>query len=847
MTTHCGLLVGFISVISMACCRQSCEISFDKTTADCSNRGYDKIPALSNLTRYLDLSGNEITQLETSSFQNLSNLIWLNLNWNKIKSMDKNTFSGLSLLQNLSIGHNKINILHTQFGEIRFTPNPFLYYLDLSYNSNLPLDETALYPDAVFATLPHLRELHIDLLPNPIFESGFGNMTNLTKLTFKQCVLMRIKNDTFKHFRKLGSLTYLDMSDCQVNDRYFVKIEKAFLQHFPTLQYLDLSRSYITFQVAMEILYGLTLTKNNSSPVRKMKVLNLYNVNPLLLLWMYNIDYTVKVTKEMTRYYRQLCVEDINVGNNGIVEIEVGTLELFDDFSCLKRMTLSENNFMFTFPRFAFSIMSFYAKSVNLEELDYSYVAIKFSMNSNIDDNSLAIQNKQTTFRCVMPLELGRNMKYIRLTHLLFPFFLDCDLDLSNGPVLRLLDISGTTILSEDFRIMGVRVEYMNVSSMDFGSSGRMLLGNLKWVHRLVIQNANLDRAFSNRNYIFKDIRQVEEVDMSLNHLSMLDEESVQGLERVNKISLSWNFFNDFPKGLYNLDNLIEIDLRFNKLIFLRKHTRAWLEQMNSRPERNIRILMNGNPFACTCDTLDFVFWIYNTNVMLDHHSNYTCTLPNGSTVMLHHVNVNYSLYLGNCQDESFWIVFAISGISILLLFLVVSSFAFKFRWKIQYFFWRNLNKPAAVEVDALIQYRFKSFIVCSEDDWWCRTSFLTKMEELEAENNVRFCWQERDFEQNRYMMRQLSECLPASEKLVFVITEDFLTDNWCEFVFNTCISERVTRKHPDCLLMIFKDIDFRHVPEYITSAYKYCKTITFPEEENDREGFWYEIRQTML
>ncbi|XP_060074966.1 toll-like receptor 4 [Ylistrum balloti] len=846
MNTYLQLVLFKVSlIISLSCCLP-CEVSIDKTKADCSNRGYDHIPPLSNLTEDLDISGNVITQLDKTMFLNLTKLKFLNLNWNKIKHIDKDTFSGLKLLRNLSVGHNKINILQEQFGEIRFTFNPKLRVLDLSFNTNSPLNDDAIYPDTVFGSLTYLQELRVDLLPNPIFGPGFTNMTQLNRLVFKDCVLMHIANDTFRNFRNLELLTYLDMSNCQVNNRYFVKIETAFLQYFTSLQYLDLSYTSITFPVAMDILYGLTITTNSSNRVRKMEVLNLYNVNPFILLWMYNVDYTVKVTTEMTRYYRQLCVEDINVGNNGIVEIEVGTLESFDDFSCLKRYSLSENNFIFTFPHFALSVMTFYTKSIHLEELDYSYVAIKFPKEMNDDVKKLPAPQKQSSFRCVMPFKFGQNMRYLRLSHLVFPFYLDCDFDLSSSPELYLLDVSQTTLLNTDFRIRGGRIKYMNVSGMDFATSGRLLLGSLTWVHRLVIQNANLDHAFSNRNYVFKDVKKIEEVDMSWNHLNTLEEESVQGLEGVNNLILSWNFFSDFPDGLYSLRNLTEIDLRHNKLTYLRKKTRTWLELMNSRPERNIKMLMNGNPFACTCDTLDFVFWICDTRVMLDHHNNYSCILPNGSVVMLRHVNDNYQLYLGSCQNESFWLVFAISGISILLLFLVSSAFSFKYRWKIQYYFWRKINKQAP-PVNGVMNYMYKAFIVFSEDDWWSRNSFFPKIEELEVEHGVRFCWQERDFSQEMYQLRQLSECLPNCEKLVFVITEEFIMDNWCEFLLNTCIKERVVNRNKcDCLVMIFKDIDFRRVPEYVTGAYKYCSTITYPEEENDIDNFWDELRQKL-
>ncbi|XP_033762450.1 toll-like receptor 4 [Pecten maximus] len=851
-----------LTVIHLVCCRP-CIISDDQRTADCTYRNLTKIPNLSNLTEYLELTGNNFTTLTNSSFHHLPLLKSLNLSRCRVNHIEGQVFENLGQLMNLSMSYNLINILHKRFEHLRFHRNPLLTHLDISYNTRAVLKQIdSVYPDKVFASLASVQELIIDLLPNPVFGQGFENMTNIASLIFRDCDIMHLNNDTFKYFQKLTKLTSLQMSNCQVHIEPWVKVETAVLQYFHSLQYLDLSGSMITFPVAMDILYGLTVTTNQSHPVRKMKVLNLYNVNPLILLWLYDVTYAVKVTKSMTMYLQHLCVENMNIGRNGIVEIDVEAMADFIDDTCLQRIVMRENNFLVPFPKFLFDIVKLFTQAVNLYEVDYSYIAIQFSDVYNQSPDVFGNNNNRYTDvspaeapqrlstseedRCTIPV-ISQHLSHIRVSHLLFPFYLLCDIDVSMAKSLTFLDFSYTSISNMDFKLIGANLSYFDVSGIDFSTSGRRLLGNLTSVEHLVIRDANLDRAFSNRNFIFRNMGHIEKLDISSNHLNDLPEETVKGLESLRQIQLTLNFLSHFPRGLFKMANLTHIDLRFNKLLFIDKAARDWLDARSK--ETGITVLLDGNRFTCTCDTMEFVSWIITTKVEFQHGHppNYNCTLKDGSIANIKHVYDNLDDFFGDCNDLLFWLQFSISAISLLVLSLVLAVIGHTFRWRILYFFYRNCKTSPGLE-DAS-SYSFDVFVAyTATDSPWIWQQLRPK---LELQRNIQLCLHERDFEVGESISQNIVNCLQKSKKLLFVISKEYIAARWCDFELEMANMERVRRGCTNSIIVAIKgEMPVDDMPRPIRTIWQHVTCIIYPLDESDRDAFelfWCRLHHSII
>ncbi|XP_069119729.1 toll-like receptor 4 [Argopecten irradians] len=842
-----------------------CSISEDQRTADCTYRHLTRVPLLSNLTEHLDLTGNNFTRLWNYSFDHLPLLRTLKLDSCNIDRMEGQVFGSLIYLESLSLSNNRINILHKRFGRLRFHNNPSLTNLDISFNTEAVLKQIeSVYPHKVFASMTSLEQLTIDLLPNPVFKQGFRKMTNLTSLIFRDCTIMHLKNDTFRYFQNLTSLTSLEMSGCQVHIQPWFKVETAVLQYFSSLQILNLSRSMITFPVAMDILYGLTVTSNGKYSARKMKVLDLYNVNPLKLLWLYGVSYSVKVTKFMTRYLQQLCVEDFNIGKNGIVEIDVESVQEFRNINCLTRFVMRENNFILPFPKFLFIVVHFISHATNLQEFDYSYIAMQFSdvtnqspgdLRSNenryngfsVMDTTHHLSVKEEDSRCMVPLA-SANLSVLRLSHLLFPFFFLCDVDVSMCPKLTHCDFSYTSISTMDFKVKGANLSYIDVSGIDFSTSGSRLLGSFIHVGHLAIRDANLDRAFSNNNYIFRNICHVEELDISSNHLNTLSDEALEGLESLRNINLALNFLEEFPHGIYKMTQLREIDLSYNKLSFFDKNTREWLDGRKEATGSNITVLLYGNPLACNCDTFDFVSWMMTThNVRFDNSRNYNCTLKYGSTASIKHVYEHRDTYFADCNDHLFWLQFSISAISLLTLALVLAVIGHTFRWRILYFFYRNCKIKSGFEDTT--SYSFDLFVAyTAADSPWIWQQLRPTME---LQHSLHLCLHERNFEVGESISQNIVNCLQKSKKILFIISQDYINARWCDFELEMANMERVQRGGTNSIIVAIKgEIPVEDMPRPIRTIWQHVTCIIYPSDTTDRDAlelFWCRLHHSVI
>ncbi|XP_060074967.1 toll-like receptor 4 [Ylistrum balloti] len=853
------LLVFSLATFRFVCCR-ACFVSDDGKRADCSNQHLYEIPNLFNGTEWLDLSENNFTTLTNLSFANLPQLKILNISRCHVHHLDGQVFSNLGNLQTLSLSQNMINILHERFQHLRFHNNPFLKHLDLSFNTRAVLKQNdGVYPDQVFASLSSVEDLILDLLPNPVFGEGFSNMTNVRSLIFRDCAIMHLKNETFKYFINLTKLTFLQMSNCQVHIEPWVKVETAVLQYFHSLESLDLSGTMITFPVAMDILYGLTVTTNLSTPVRTMKTLNLYNVNPLNLLWLYDVNYTVKVTKSMAKYIKHLCIEDLNIGKNGIVELDVDAVESFTDNSCLRRLILRENNVLFTLPKYLFIIMKFLTQAVNLQEIDYSYIAIQFSDNvvdipntpgnmnheyssdERIEWHSSASRQEQD--RCLVPIS-SKRLSRIRFSHLLFPFFFQCDIDVSQSPMLTYVDFSYMNIASMDFKVKGANLSFLDVSGISFGYSGGRLFKNLVGVKKLVIRDADLDRAFSNGNFIFRNVNHLDEIDMSSNHLNTLPNEALEGLEFLQKIILTWNFLNDFPHGLFKMTHLTYIDIRYNKLLSLDKATRDWLDEKAN----GITVLLDGNRFTCTCDTAEFVSWIITTKVEFKKKTpNYNCTLKDGSISNVRYVYDNRDIFFKECNSHLFWLQFSISAISLLVFVIVLAVVCHKFRWRILYYFYRNCKiKPGLEDTTS---YSFDLFVAyTAADSPWIWQQLRPK---LELQHNIQLCLHERDFEIGESISQNIVNCLQKSKRILFVISAEYINARWCDFELEMANMERVQRGCTNSIIVAIKgEIPADEMPRTVRNIWQHVTCIIYPLDETDMDAFelfWCRLNHSVI
>ena len=227
----------------------------------CSHLRFNKVPAkfpnynASSKLCSLDLSWNNLTVIKTSSFENLTDLIWLWLNQNNISFIETNGFAGLSNLHYLNLSSNMLEIPEG-FAKDVFKPLMNLKYLNLKsnpINSYIGLDD-------LLKPLKKLIGLLISGCFNCTFGTGFKDFVNLTSLSLsgslnaKTCNISTLSILAFTNVPKLSQLF---MSFCNLK-----KLKPDVFSPLKNLKTLDISyNEKLHFAGMQKVLTGL---KNSS-------------------------------------------------------------------------------------------------------------------------------------------------------------------------------------------------------------------------------------------------------------------------------------------------------------------------------------------------------------------------------------------------------------------------------------------------------------------------------------------------------------------------------------------------------------------------------------------------------
>ncbi|XP_047696958.1 leucine-rich repeat-containing G-protein coupled receptor 6 isoform X2 [Prionailurus viverrinus] len=190
-----------------AACPAPCHCQEDgiMLSADCSELGLSAVPGdLDPLTAYLDLSMNNLTELQPGLFHHLRFLEELRLSGNHLSHIPGQAFSGLYSLKILMLQNN-------QLGGI---PAEALWELRSLQSLRLDANLISLVPERSFEGLSSLRHLWLD--DNALTEIPVRALNNLPALQAMTLALNRISHIPDYAFQNLTSLVVLHLHNNRI-------------------------------------------------------------------------------------------------------------------------------------------------------------------------------------------------------------------------------------------------------------------------------------------------------------------------------------------------------------------------------------------------------------------------------------------------------------------------------------------------------------------------------------------------------------------------------------------------------------------------------------------------------
>ncbi|XP_051999080.1 toll-like receptor 8 [Xyrauchen texanus] len=742
--------------------------------------------------------------IHPEAFANLGELQILNLAGNSIIQILPDWFRSISKLEELYLSYNFLSKAVAEHG---FLSNlPLLKKLDLSFNYDLQS-----YPDTVklspsFSNLTSLKTLHIQgLVFQEIRADSFRSLYGLQNLSVLDVGINFIVHAKSNIFEKLQNLKLLYLSE---NRLYPVTVDK----HVITDSGEDLKSSFAmpSMSEPHQMEHSYEIPKNLVKP-------ECYAMGRVLDLSRNNLFFISP--KQFEGYGNISC---LNLSGNGFAAAPNGTeftllpglkyLDLsfnkidlaydyaFTELQSLEVLDLSYNPHYFTVSGVTHNL-NFLKHLPSLKVLNMSYNSINTLTTKAMSSQSL--QELQFQYNSLGKLWREKDKTYDKLFQNLTNLtYLDISYNLIDKIPLRVY-----TYLPET--IQKLRLSHNTLTNVNWTS-----LRRFKDLRELILSNNNI---LSISSSLSKDLPSLQFLDLRNNSIS----------------ELSIGFLN----GAVNLGAL---DLSHNRLITINQST------FPSENERYLKTLwLNENPFHCTCDLLEFVLWIYNTNVKIPKLvTSVKCDMPEER-----HDKPVIDFDIKECIDDQLAFLAYFFSTVIILCTTIVAVAMHMFYWDVSYIFYylkarftgyQYLSSNSCV-YDAFVTYDTKDPQVSD----WVLNHLRVQLED-QGEGFLPICLEERDWIPGSPVLDSLNQSIQHSRKTVFVLTKGYVNSG--SFKLAVFLAhQRLLEDNEDVIVLLLLEPVLQH-SQFLRLRRQLCSRsiLEWPHSPSAESWFWQSLRNAI-
>ncbi|XP_004083724.1 toll-like receptor 5 [Oryzias latipes] len=837
------------SCLQVAAGYQPCSLM--ELQAYCDSREYQWVPSLPSNITHLHLQLNKISEINSSSFRDYKELQFLDLG-NQVVALTirEKSFLHQKSLVKLILGSNRnLQLESKSFQGLSNLQQLFLDYCDLTDSI---LSENFLEPLLSLKALVLYGNKIVKLQPGLFF----SNLTYFTYLDLKLNWIEKICEDDLVGFRGKYFI-YLTLHSNRLGQN---SVDwKTCGNPFKGISFetLDLSRTgfdsestaqffqTISGTQIYQLIYSGTLGKgfsySNLPDPTNSTFLGLQNSSLKIFeipgQWIFNLQPYVFGALED--------VQLIDISRNKINQISVNAFKGLDKH--LKKLNLSLNLlgeiYSHTFSGLA---------ELTVLDLSYNHIGVlghkAFSYLPKLQDlyltgNSLRNlgfpanlpnlnflflgDNRLTTLSSI--LNLGNTAFYIDVTYNRLTNIEDVYLILTNFSRLHQFYFGGNNIKwctlnqgtamphENKLQILDLYGSYLQI--IWEGGKCLDLFDHLSNMLKLILSNNFLKVLPPG---IFRGLTSVVDIDLSFNSLTYLEADVFPASLEV--LRLSHNF-------LATPDPKI-----FESLTYLS---------------------LSGNQFSCDCSLEGFLEWLNVTNVtFFSPVEEYRCGFP---AAVYNIPLLEYYTIIEPCEEDDEKIVAALKFTLFVLSATIVLSITLsgliyaRLRGQIFIIYKNMINmvyagpKPTPAENDS----EFDAFLCFSNSDYkWVEEALLKKLDNQFSEKNVfRCCFEARDFLPGEDHLSNIRDAIWGSKKTVCIVSKKFLEDGWCLEAFSLA-QGRMLEELTNILIMLVVEKMAHYQLMKCNAVRAFVRTreyLTWPEDPQDLDWFYEKLSLQIL
>ena len=647
---------------------------------------------------------------------------------------------------------------------------------------------------------------------------GHGTMDTIPILSPNVTVLIishgRFSNLTRNTFLNLtqDSIKVLKMTNCGI--KY---IAKDAFKNFTKMEHLDLSRNYKGLN-ATNIAEMMSHSLNHSKITHLS--FNYMGWNELPPNMFVGLNGTNITTIELTHnFFRQIkkdtfrplkSLQELDLSWNGIFDKQID----FTGMSQLKKLRLAGNWFLF-FPNFCDKNN----KSIipNLVQLHLENSKI-LSLHKPITclDNLEHLNLAGLSLRLLYANTFAQLKKLRKLT-------------LSKlGSQLSIINSTAFNSSSLEELTFSVAVGYHFTEKNTRHFNLSQIFGHCPNLTRLDLSYNRLKLSDQNLKTMFKPLRNLTTLilhDMKMHHIP---ENLGNIFPNLEHLDLSNNKIKTWNRPFANLHELKRLYLNANEISTINDTSfpTSWTTDRGTLKQLNL----NDNPFVCNCDLTWFRLWIDRSklyNISTDK-TKWRCS---GSTltVMKYHPETSVVCLLTYILT-SFVALF-------IILFSCFIVYACRWRIRLKIYKWRR-KRGKYKRLSNSDQCLYDCYVVYSYGDInWIKTFLIPNMEDV---YNRRLCINDRDFPIGVALSNHMINSIESSRAVLFIISNNFTRDKWCQFQLDIARHMYVTEGRPILIPILLQDISFKYITGSVyKTIYNISNCLRWTEGRHSEELFW--------
>ncbi|KAE8629377.1 hypothetical protein XENTR_v10000464 [Xenopus tropicalis] len=731
--------------------------------------------------------------------KNLSSLTTvLDISFNSIATMETSEFNYIFDLQVLNASYNKMKYLNSSI----FKFNTQLQYLDFSHNVLRNISGT--FPS-------HIQHLDISFNNFQTLSvcSGFGNMVLLEYLGLGADQIL--KSD-------FEGIVHLHLKE--------VFIELNSLNDYENGSLLLLNTKKLTLDFGVlsnEDRYNVLFDAVNTTSVLELSHLQRWNIHIDPKKYIFNIVQNSKVT-DLTMRHVNVEWKMIVLALQYIWHSSVETLTFYD-FS-LKGLIAKTS---FDYSNTSVKAVNVQGVNVGVFQFDQSSVYRVFS-NMNIENLTL---NFASLLFMVCPLN-SSTFQSIDFSHnaLTDDLFKDC---------FTLINLKRLKLRKNKLeKIYKLSAMTENMPSLEYLDASHNLLAydeeDCHWSQNIV--ELNLASNFLTAS-IFKCLPiSIKILILESNDITHVPS-GVTHLDDLVELNLSFNRLGDLP-DCSNISSLSLLGVEGNQILY------PSIESIESC-SRVKHISAGQNPFQCNCELRRFINQEKEApGTLIGWPEAYVCKYPDHLRgTMLK------DFYISEITCNVFILIPVIILPIIISIALIIGLCKYldgpwflKMIW--QYTRTKQRTRTSKQGYQSLQRdFDFNAFISYSEHDAsWVKNIFLPSIER--SNDCIRICQHERNFIPGKSIIENIINCIEKSYKSIFILSPNFVQSEWCHYELYFAHHKLYTENNDNLILILLEPI-----PQYlIPSKYYKLKTLMaqrtyleWPSEKSKHGLFWANLR----